>query len=100
MSRYSFAPAAREDLKDIHRHIASHNRVAARRLRQRFTDAFCMLAGNPLLGEACEHFAPGLRMFTVGNYVIFYRPKDGGIVIIHVVHGARDLPGVFGSSGD
>jgi len=31
----------------------------------------------------------------VGNYVIFYRPIEDGIVVIRVLHGARDLPELF-----
>lgn len=54
------------------------------------------LARFPLLGSSREELAPGLRMFSVGNYVIYYRPQIGGVRIERVLHGARDadaLPG-------
>jgi toxin ParE1/3/4 len=39
---------------------------------------------------AWERFAPGLRAGFVGNYVIYYRPDERDLVIIRVLHGARD----------
>lgn len=35
--------------------------------------------------------APGLRSFPVGKYLIFYRLIDGGLEIVRVLHGARDI---------
>jgi len=44
---------------------------------------------------ARPELALAVRSFPVGNYVIFYRPHGDGIVVIPVLHGARDLPGMF-----
>jgi plasmid stabilization system protein ParE len=34
---------------------------------------------------------PGLRVFPVGNYLIYYRKAPrGGILIARVIHGMRD----------
>lgn len=30
------------------------------------------------------------------NHLIFYRPIDGGIEVIRVLHGAQDLDAIFG----
>ena len=32
----------------------------------------------------------GVRHRVHGNYLIFYRIEDAGVVVIHVLHGARD----------
>jgi len=43
----------------------------------------------------------GVRSWTVTgfeNYLIFYRPVEGGIEILRVVHGARDLENLFGTN--
>lgn len=37
-----------------------------------------------------SHLAPGLRLFPLGNYLIFYLPEPEGIQVIRVIHGARD----------
>ena len=52
---------------------------------------FRFLAANPLAGELRTDFGPTVRLFSLGNYVIVYRPDKQGVVIAHVVHGARDL---------
>ncbi len=37
----------------------------------------------------------GLRSFTHGNYIIFYRLIGPDIEIIRVIHGRRDLGRIF-----
>lgn len=98
MSRYKVAKEARQDLKEIYRHIFSANPSAAERLHDLFYDKFRILADNPLLGEKREDLAENLRMFTTGNYVILYRPAKNGVEIIQIVHSARDLPALWSSS--
>jgi toxin ParE1/3/4 len=48
-------------------------------------------ATQPLLGEAFPEAGIGLRKFSVGNYLVIYRPIPAGIEIIRVVNGRRDL---------
>lgn len=67
----------------------------------RFYDAaaapFQNLARMPSMGERRESSNPlldGLRIWRIDgfpNHLIFYRPIDGGIEIIRVLHAARDL---------
>jgi toxin ParE1/3/4 len=49
----------------------------------------------PFMGQARFDLAPGLRMFPVGNYLIFFRPIEGGIEVIRVLHGKRNITGRF-----
>ncbi|MBP6107168.1 MAG: type II toxin-antitoxin system RelE/ParE family toxin [Steroidobacteraceae bacterium] len=37
----------------------------------------------------------GIRSFPVRDYVLVYRPILGGVELVRVVHGARDLPRVL-----
>ena len=96
MKRYRLAPAARDDLKHISHYIAVERESpqGAKRLRERFLDSFRLLAKNPLIGQACPEFGENMRIWPVGNYVVLYVPRDNGIDIVQVVHGARDLPAV------
>jgi toxin ParE1/3/4 len=87
MSRYRLETSARSDLKEIFEYIAKDNLMAARRLRERFK----FLAANPLMGELRNDLAPGLRILSVGSYVLLYYPDERGVVVTHAVHGARDL---------
>ena len=53
---------------------------------------FKLLTDNPNLGERRPEFRNGeFRSSLVGNYVIFYRPIDGGVEIARVVRGERDV---------
>ncbi len=54
------------------------------------------LARFPLLGASREQLAPGLRVFSVGNYAIYYRPEGDTVRIERVLHGARDAGSLFG----
>jgi toxin ParE1/3/4 len=42
--------------------------------------------------------APGLRLAAIGRYVIFFRLIASAVRIERVLHGARNLPVVLGSS--
>ncbi len=45
----------------------------------------------PFSGPAREHLAPGLRVTFHSPYAIYYRPQPDALVIIRIIHGARDL---------
>jgi toxin ParE1/3/4 len=50
------------------------------------------------MGRSREDLRPDLFSFPVGQYVLFYREQPGGIVLVRVIHGRRDLPALFGST--
>jgi len=95
MSRFSIARPARQDLKEIHRYVARDKPGAARRLRQTLEGTFRLLARNPMIGEARPDLGDDVRMFSVGSYVIFFRPAKSGIVIVRVIHGARNVASLW-----
>lgn len=96
MKRAIFAPAAEADLEAIHDYIATDNLAAATMLVARLEDLATRLAETPGMGRARAELLPDLRSFPFGNYVLFYRPAESGIEIVRVLHGARDVPVIFG----
>jgi toxin ParE1/3/4 len=44
----------------------------------------------PLAAAAREQLAPGLRVTFHGAYAIYYKPLPDAVVIVRVLHGARD----------
>jgi toxin ParE1/3/4 len=44
----------------------------------------------PLSGPARDQLAKGLRVGFSGNYAVYYRPIETELVIVRVLHGARD----------
>ena len=45
---------------------------------------------HPELGDT-------IRICAHGNYLIVFEPLDDGALILRVLHGARNVPGVLGS---
>jgi toxin ParE1/3/4 len=95
MSRVQYTTQAQEDIVEIAFYIAQDNAEAADRLMGKILRACDRLGASPRAGRAREELAPGLRSFPVGKYLIFYRPIPGGIEVIRVLHGARDIPSLF-----
>ncbi|MBC6430617.1 type II toxin-antitoxin system RelE/ParE family toxin [Nostoc sp. HG1] len=95
MSRCILAPSARLDLKEISSYITRFNPSAARRLNKKIIQQCKLLADFPNMGQSCDNFANGLRSFPVEDYLIFYRPIDGGVEVARIVSGYRDLETVF-----
>jgi len=92
MGRILLTRQAEADLLEIWSYVADDNPAAADDLLDD-VDATCTrLADAPHSGRLREELAPNLRSLPVGNYVIFYRPEVDGIVVIRILHGARDLP--------
>ncbi|MCP4376327.1 MAG: type II toxin-antitoxin system RelE/ParE family toxin [bacterium] len=96
MTRHiAFTGQARHDMDEIWVYIAEDNVAAADGLIDEFHQATRTLADNPELGRSRQDLSDGLRGLHVGNYMILYRPQGDGIIVIRVLHGARDLPEMF-----
>lgn len=88
-------PAAVRDLAAIADYIAAGNLTAALDFYDEIDRLLTMIAQYPEVGEAVHHLSPGLRRFTLGNYLLFYRPVDDEIELIRVLHGGRDIDQLF-----
>jgi len=89
-------PAAERDLREIGLYIARDSIVNA----ERFVDAIARecqkLADSPFtLGRSCEGLHPELRRHNFKRYAIVYRPVPGGIELVGVFHGSRELEAIF-----
>ena len=82
---------ALRDLDDLWDYIAQDNVTSADKLLDELQSRFDLLAGNPELGERQPLLSDGnYRRFCFRKYVIYYRPLADGIVLVRVLHGARD----------
>ena len=91
MARHLLSRLADLDVQGIWLHVADDSVESADRLMVRFTRAFELLARNPELGQQQDHLRSGLRRFVVGRYLVFYLRQDEDIVVVRVLHGARDI---------
>jgi toxin ParE1/3/4 len=75
----------------------------AERWEKAVTATFLRIAKAPRAGPLCRFKADELldvrRTLVTGfpKHLIFYRFRDKELFILRVVHGARDLEGLFGS---
>jgi toxin ParE1/3/4 len=69
---------------------------AADRMLDRIWDGFRVIARFPHGGTARPELAANLRCYTVGNYVIYFRPAQDGVEIARVLHAARDADAILG----
>ena len=52
--------------------------------------ALIHLLDFPLAGPSREQLATGLRVAFQGKYAIYYAPNQAELVVVRVLHGARD----------
>ena len=77
--------------------------VASAQVATRFVAAieahFEPLRHFPLSGATRERFAPGLRVTFHNPYAIYYLALPDALVIVRVIHGARDIAAVAEGGG-
>lgn len=96
MNRYTFTPAAVDDLDEIWEFIADDSVRAADRVIDDIRAAVEALADMPGMGHRREDLADEtLRVWPVHSYLIVYRPEQRPIEIVRVVSGFRDLFPLF-----
>ena len=95
---HRLAPQARAELDEIWDYIAreSGNPAVADRVIDSITNRFHLLGQFPYLGRARHDLRPGLRSHPAGEYVIIYTVDGAEAVVLHVLHGRRDIEGVIG----
>jgi toxin ParE1/3/4 len=90
-------PRVYHDIAEQARFIADDSPAAAELFIDSVEQAFAMLADLPGIGVS-RTYIPDLRMWRVPSFekhLIFYRPLEDGVEVIRVLHGARDLVGLF-----
>ena len=93
---YVLSPAAEHDLHDIWEYIAQDSASAADRVIARIRDEIRSLAEMPTMGHHRDDLPDlTLRVWTVYSYLIVYRPESQPLEVIRVIHGMRDIPGIF-----
>ncbi len=99
------ADAAYEDLRNIYSYIAIELRSPddARNVLRR------ILAQIATLDEMPERFRPypreplssqGVRVMDVGNYCVYYLPKDGVVSVGRILYCKRNTDAVFANGWD
>ncbi|NUB12940.1 type II toxin-antitoxin system RelE/ParE family toxin [Azospirillum brasilense] len=92
--------AAEADLAELWAHLASEaSEAVATAFIQRIEAAFAPVCAFPLSGAVRDALAPGLRVVFHGDYALYYQPLADAVVIVRVLHGARDAASLADRGG-
>ena len=95
-----------EDIIDIICYLRENSPPAAKRFRANVRTSLQQLASNPLIGRPDIFDHPKLqdiRRWSVRgfpNYLIYYRVEQSHLLIIRILHGARDVGTTMLPAGD
>jgi addiction module RelE/StbE family toxin len=93
--RVVWAKSAIEDLKAIRAYIARDSAYYAARFAQRIANAIKALRSFPELGQVIPKFGRYVvRERIVQNYRVLYTVEKDSVVILAVVHAARDMDSI------
>ena len=93
-----FTPQAEIDLEEIGDYIALDNPKRAVSFIQEIRQHCGGIADGPMRYVARPDLGDAIRICAHGNYLIVFELYEDGALILRVLHGARDLPGIFGSA--
>jgi len=96
MARLVILPAARMDLIEIGDFIALDNPERAASFVAEIESRMNEIAERPGSFPARDELHKGLRSARHGRYLIFFVEAGDEVQVVRVLHGARDLPDIFG----
>ena len=94
-------PAARRDLLEHAEFIADQSLDAAERFLFAVERTFQHLADMPELGSRWKSVNPKtaeIRVWRIEGFekhLVFYRALEGGIEVVRIIHGSRDIETLF-----
>ena len=97
--RVEITAAAEADLASIADHIAVEDPPGALEFVGQLRSACAGLGNFPERFALVRRYERlGIRHRVCGNYLLFYRVEDVRVVVLRVLHGARDYQHLLGDS--
>jgi toxin ParE1/3/4 len=81
---------AETDVRSIAQWISRDNPHAAAKWVDDLAQEFSKIAQTPGIGTNRQDLRPKLRSIAFGNYVVFFKAMNKSVIIVRVIHGARD----------
>lgn len=95
MGKVFYSASAENDLLEAWLYVAEDSVTAADRMLDQIEAEAIRLLDQPLMGRERNELSPGLRSWpTSMPYILFYFPKEQGVVVARVLHHARDIPAI------
>lgn len=95
--RLTITPLAELDLEAIADYIAADNLERALTFIVELREQCRRIAGNAQAYRRRIELGSDIRSCAYGNYVVFFSASHDEVTVIRVLHGARDIPTLFGS---
>ena len=97
MRRYTLAPQAGEDLREIRAYLKREASLpVAQSTLKKIREAFTFLGRTPGAGHIREDLTDApIKFWPVYSYLIVYDPATRPIEIIRVIHGSREVSSVL-----
>lgn len=96
--RVAFSRLAETDLESIGDYIARDNPRRALEFVEELRLGCEDIARTPLAHPVRPELGKDLRSCVHGSYVIFFVVEQNRILIVRILHGARDLAGALGDT--
>ena len=93
--RLAFTPLAEQDLEAIADYIAADNPVRALSFVRELRTQCQRITLNPPGYRLRPELGESIRSCAHGHYAIFFEATHEEVLIVRILHGARDLPAVF-----
>jgi len=81
---------AETDFEAILAYLDEHSPAAAERLATEIDETCRHLAAQPRMGRPRDDLSVGLRSIVVQKYLVFFRSTVDTLVVVRILHGARD----------
>ncbi len=95
MAHVLFSDSAKTDLLEAWLFIAEESIDAADGVIEAIHQEAQTLSLQPLMGRLRSELAEGVRSWpTSTRYILFYVPDEDGVMVLRVLHHARDIPNV------
>jgi plasmid stabilization system protein ParE len=96
---FRLAEDAVRDLEQAAAYLAEESETAALRLADDLEHAFLFIAGWPACGHRRTDLTPNedIRFWSSNGYLIVYRAQPRPLLILGVLHGARDAASAIAS---
>lgn len=95
---------AEQDVVEIAEFLSKQGSQLAIRFLDAVEATYRLLAEVPDMGSRCRFTSPHLRDIRIWhiagfrNHLIYYREIDEGVLVVRVLHAARDSDAIFGET--
>lgn len=95
MTKIEWTRSAVRDVESLRNYIARDSQAYADRFVQKIIEVVDKAGAFPHMGRRiAEANEEGVREILFGNYRMVYRAEESRVLVLMVIHGARDLSSV------